>query len=104
MLTAGIATFIYATLILIGGLVGYVKAGSVPSLVSAAACALLLNVGGVLLLTGRAGGWPLALGVTLVLALFGGGSWLGARKPFVPRGLIFVLSLVQLAALLALRR
>jgi uncharacterized membrane protein (UPF0136 family) len=96
MQTAAVITFVYSMLVLLGGVMGFVKARSVPSVVSAAVCSLLADAGAVMMLMGRSAGVYLAMVVSAALVLWAGNSWLRQGKPFMPRGLLFVLSAGEL--------
>lgn len=95
------STLIYAVLILIGGVVGGITAQSTVSLIAGVTSGGLAGAAGLYML--RAGARPalyVALLVAIALAGFGGNSWLLQQKEFMPRGLIFVLSLIQILLLL----
>ncbi|MBI2297693.1 MAG: TMEM14 family protein [Armatimonadetes bacterium] len=104
MLFAAVFTLVYGLLILAGGIMGYVKAQSVPSLVSGVVAALIALPAAWLLRGGARSGVALAAGLAVALSVFGGKSFLIDHKPFMPRGLIFVLSLLELAVVLSARR
>ncbi len=95
----GYAILIYGLLVLLGGIMGYAKARSTPSLVSGSAFGFLLIVSAWLMLQGRAVGWYLALGVSVVLAVFFANRF-RATRAFMPAGLMILLSLVAVAVLL----
>jgi uncharacterized membrane protein (UPF0136 family) len=83
--------YIYGILLIVGGLMGYVKARSVPSLVAGLVC------GFIALLLGYRYAWHFAPHAALILALvlifLMGRRYLRTRKP-MPALLIVVLSVV----------
>lgn len=105
MATAAYVTFVYGVLVLVGGVIGGIKAGSTPSLVSGLASGVVAVLSAVLMMRGARSGVFVALVLALALAAFGGKSWLLDQRPFMPRGLIFVLSVAELIAVIpALRQ
>ncbi len=98
MQATSIVTAVYAILLLGGGLAGAKKAQSQASLWSGAVSAALAGLACILMTLQRPAGLYLALTVAFVLSLWGLKSWQVDKKPFMPRGLIFVLSLVELLA------
>jgi uncharacterized membrane protein (UPF0136 family) len=90
---------IYAVLLALGGLIGYFKAGSRPSLIAgllssvAAFTALGLSIGN--------SRWGVPLGLLLAIVLFILFAYRYAVKTgkFMPSGLLAVLSLIVLAVL-----
>jgi uncharacterized membrane protein (UPF0136 family) len=105
-LAAGqIALSIYAVLLAVGGVIGYTKAGSKPSLYAGLASALATLLA--LVLTFQNSDWGMYLGalVALLLAGFFGYRFAIKTRKFMPAGLLAVLSLVVLAvAILVVRR
>ncbi len=91
---------IYALLLAVGGLIGYFKAGSRPSLIAglvsalAALAALGLSAG-----NNRLG---VPLGMTLSIALFVlfGYRYADKTRKFMPSGLLAIVSLVVLAVMI----
>jgi len=87
--------YIYGILLIVGGLMGYVKAKSVPSLVAGLVC------GCIALLLGYRYAWHFAphaaLILSLVLIFLMGRRYLRTRKP-MPALLIVVLSVVVAVA------
>jgi uncharacterized membrane protein (UPF0136 family) len=83
--------YIYGILLIVGGLMGYVKARSVPSAVAGLVCGFLA------LLLGYRYTWHfaphVALALSLVLIFLMGRRYLRTRKP-MPALLIVVLSVV----------
>lgn len=104
MNVAAIATFVYGLLILIGGIMGYVKAQSVPSLIGGIVTALFAFPSALMIRGGARSGVAFAAGLAVALAIFGGKSFLIDHSKFMPRGLIFVLSVLELLILLATGR
>jgi len=98
MQATAIVTAVYALMLLGGGLAGAKKAQSQASLWSGAVSAALAGLGCILMILKQPAGLYLALVVALVLGLWGLKSWQVDKKPFMPRGLVFVLSLVELLA------
>ncbi|NOT62037.1 MAG: TMEM14 family protein [Acidobacteria bacterium] len=99
----GWLVLIYAILVAAGGVMGYVKAGSMASLIAGVIAGLALAGGSALLMRGQyQNGWWLSLVVTLLLlARFG----MAATKGFkmMPGGMVIILSVIVLAALLLQR-
>ena len=96
---AMIALWIYVTLLVAGGLVGFVKAGSKISLVTSAVFAALLA----LCATGIIHPFYLAEIILGVLAVVFCVRYLKTSK-FMPSGLLLLFTVVVLAVLLANRR
>ncbi len=71
------------------------KSRRLPSLAFTAALAALACI---LMILSKPAGLYLALAVALALGGWGLKSWQVDKKPFMPRGLIFVLSLVEVLA------
>lgn len=95
---------IYGLLVLLGGIMGYVQAQSLPSLISGLVfgVALLASSWGLWRGSGAAGYW--AVGLTLLLALFFGYRFFTTGK-WMPAGGMLMLSLAALILLLVgLRR
>ncbi|MES2199455.1 MAG: TMEM14 family protein [Chlamydiota bacterium] len=88
--------FIYATLVLAGGLIGYIRSGSNPSLISGAVFGSLLFLSSYLIFKKKIYGYFGAF--TLALILEGFFTWRFAKTlKFFPGGL---LSLVSLAVII----
>jgi uncharacterized membrane protein (UPF0136 family) len=90
---------IYALLLAIGGVIGYVKAGSRPSLIagSISALAALLALG--LSVGNNRLGVPLGLILSIVLFVLFGYRYAVKTRKFMPSGLLAVASLVVLAVM-----
>ncbi len=94
--------FIYAALTMVGGIFGFVKAGSLPSLISGLVSGLLLLAAGYGLLRGQSWGLPLALVLTTAILIFFGIRFAQGHV-FMPAGLMVILSLLTLAGVLLIR-
>lgn len=98
MSPAIIMTFIYAVLSIVGGIIGYQKAGSKPSMISGVITGILLLIAGIGLLQAAAwGGW-LAIAVTLLLVIVFTWRLIKTRK-FMPAGLMVIVGVATLIAL-----
>ena len=102
MISAALVSFLYGGLVLIGGFIGYRKAGSRPSLIAGAVSDALLVLATVLILLRRPAGIWIALGVSATLSVFFAVRWLKRRK-FMPAGLMVLASLAALGLLILLR-
>jgi len=94
---------IYAVLIAIGGVMGYVKAGSTASLIAGGIAGILLAGSSIAMMRGAyQAGWWVALVVTILLLLRFGQA---AFKEFkmMPGGIVIIMSLIVLAVLLTQR-
>ncbi|MGK7882336.1 MAG: TMEM14 family protein [Crocosphaera sp.] len=95
-----IATLIYGILLLLGGIFGYTKAKSKPSLISGVISGLLLLISGVLQWQQISVGLILAQILTLVLAIvFAIRLW--KTRKFMPAGLMLVVSVATLVILVS---
>ena len=90
---------IYALLLAVGGVIGYVKAGSRPSLIagSISALAALLALG--LSIGNNRLGIPLGLILSIALFVLFGYRYAVKTRKFMPSGLLAVASLVVLAVM-----
>ena len=102
MISAAIVSFLYGGLVLIGGFIGYRKAGSRPSLIAGAVSDALLVLATALILLRRPAGIWIAIGVSAALLVFFAVRWLKGRK-FMPAGLMVLASLAALGLLIRLR-
>lgn len=99
--------FIFATLVEIGGCIGYIKARSKASLIAGLISGLLLDVAAVLLLMHpERPQIGLILGTVVTVLLLGRFAPAFFRtKKFMPAGMVFFLSLISLVlSLVALSR
>jgi uncharacterized membrane protein (UPF0136 family) len=91
---------LYAVLLAVGGVMGFVKARSQASLISGLLSAVAAAGAAVLSLMGY--GWGIPLGVMLAIALFilFGYRYAIRNKKFMPSGVLAVVSLAVLLILL----
>ena len=100
----GWLVLIYAIMVAAGGAMGYVKAGSMASLVAGVVAGLALAGGSVLMMRGSyQTGWWLSLIVTLLMLARFGSVALTKGFKLMPGGIVIIVSLIVLAALLAQR-
>ncbi len=92
---------IYAVLLGAGGLVGYLKAGSRPSLIAGSVSAILALIA--LWLSMSYKNWGVALGLILSISLFilFGYRYAVKTRKFMPSGLLAIASLVVLAVMVS---
>jgi uncharacterized membrane protein (UPF0136 family) len=94
-----IALGVYAALLAVGGVMGFVRARSKASLISGLLSAVFAVVALVLAYMGYGFGFPLGLTLALCLfVLFGYRYALRSRK-FMPSGLLAVVSLVMIGVM-----
>ncbi len=93
-----IIALIYGVLALVGGITGYLKARSLPSLISGIISGLLLMAGAVRASQGIASGLWLARIVTLVLVIVFVARLVKTRR-FMPAGLMVTAGVVTLIGL-----
>ena len=87
--------FVFGALTIIGGIIGYVKAGSVPSIIAGAITGLLLIIAAAILPEHRAAGLATAFIVSLLLA----GQFvpkLIRTGKVMPAGMMSILSVIGL--------
>ena len=102
MNTSALIVYVYAALVSVGGLLGYVKAKSLPSLIAGEAGFLALVAAGYGVGHGRSWGLPLALALILGLLVFFAVRYARTRA-FMPGGLMAILSLLTLVGVLLTR-
>lgn len=91
---------IYAALLAVGGIMGFVRARSRPSLIAGliSASSALLALG--LSLLGYRFGVPLGMTLALVMFVFFGYRYAARSRKFMPSGLLAVVSLIVLGVLI----
>ncbi|KAK7501214.1 hypothetical protein BaRGS_00007699 [Batillaria attramentaria] len=92
-----IISFAYAATIAAGGIIGYVKAGSVPSLAMGLACGTLMGIGAYQT-TNDPKNITLSLATSAVLTGVMGMRFMNSGK-FMPAGLVGTLSLLMVLRL-----
>lgn len=98
MKATGWVVLVYALLVFLGGIFGYVKAGSVPSLVMGVAFAVILSTSAFAMFNGKkAGFFTAAAAIIFLIAFFIYRFALTAK--FMPSGLMSLISLVVLVIL-----
>jgi uncharacterized membrane protein (UPF0136 family) len=98
MKAAGWAVLGYALLVFLGGIFGYIKAGSTASLVMGVIFAVILSTSAFALFNEKKLGFLTSLAATAALAVFFLYRFV-ATAHFMPAGLMSVLSLITLAFL-----
>ena len=95
---------IYAVLLAVGGIIGFTKAGSKPSLIAGLASSVGALLALVLSLQNRTLGMGLACLLAILLFVFFGYRYAAKTRKFMPAGLLSVVSLVVLViSILALQ-
>ncbi len=102
MNASALLVFVYAVLTLVGGIFGFVKTGSRPSLIAGIVSGLLLLAAGYGLLRGQSWGLPLTMVLTAALLIFFAVRY-GRTRAFMPAGLMAILSVLTLAGVLLTR-
>jgi len=99
MKAAGIIGTMYGALVVAGGVIGYLTAGSLPSVLAGGGCGVAMFLSAWAMLRGKRVGWYAALILTAALAVFFGARfWQGGA--FLPTGLMAGLSALTAALLL----
>ena len=93
---------LYAVLLAVGGVMGFVKARSRASLVSGILSAIAAVAAAALSFQGYAWGLPLGVTLTIVLFILFGYRYAIRNKKFMPSGMLAVISLVVMLILLGL--
>lgn len=103
METTALVVLIYGALVLAGGVMGYVKAKSLPSLISGLAFGLALLVCGLGMLQGARASAGAAVGLAVALLAVMGIRFAKTKK-FMPAGLIALLSVIVVVMIVAAMR
>lgn len=98
MKTKSYAVYIYAILLLIGGIIGYIKASSLPSLIMGTLFALLAGASATAMYKNKDAGRISAILLSLVLTAFFCYRFVITQK-FMPAGLMVIISLVVVGIL-----
>ena len=85
--------WVYGALVIIGGVMGFVKAKSKASLISGLAFGTLLLLCGYAMSEGRRWGLQAGLGISIALAVIMGRRYFATKK-FMPAGLVAGMSVV----------
>jgi uncharacterized membrane protein (UPF0136 family) len=94
-----LAAIVYGILALVGGVLGYAQARSMPSLVAGVISGILLLVGGIAHQQGLGWGLPLSIVVTIVLVITFAVRFWKTRK-FMPAGFMLLTGIVALLLML----
>lgn len=94
-----LAVIVYGILALVGGIVGYAQARSMPSLVAGVISGILLIVGGIAHHQGADWGMVLSIIVTIVLVITFAVRFWKTRK-FMPAGFMLLAGIIALIAML----
>lgn len=94
----GIIVVIYALLVIIGGMIGFVKANSVPSLIMGLTFALGLLLSAVSMIKGMKRGYYAAIALTLILTGFFAYRYVISLQ-MMPAGFMSILSIAVIIAL-----
>jgi uncharacterized membrane protein (UPF0136 family) len=88
--------FVFGALTIAGGVMGYVKAGSVASIIAGSIAGVLLIIAGVLIASGKVSCGLIMGGITsLALAIQFVPKFLSAHK-FMPAGMMSILSVISI--------
>lgn len=90
---------VYGLLLLVGGMIGFAKAHSYPSLYMGSLSAILVITSAVFMLKGVARASYFALGLSALLAIFFTYRFIFTMK-FMPAGLMAILSIITVLILL----
>jgi len=87
--------FIFATLVMVGGVIGFIKAKSKASLIAGVVAGALLDLAGILLTPHPELGLGIGVAVTILLLGRFAPAFFRTRK-FMPAGMILLLGLISL--------
>jgi len=87
--------FVFGALTIVGGIIGYTKAGSTASIIAGSISGVLLLIGAWLLPTNQVAGLALTLIVSLLLLIYFASKFIRTGA-FMPAGLMSILSVIGL--------
>ena len=90
---------VYGVLVIVGGVMGYAKAKSKPSLIAGGLFGIIAIVGALLMMQHNASGFYISLTASFLLLLFFSRRF-SATKKFMPSGLMMALSLITVLTIL----
>jgi uncharacterized membrane protein (UPF0136 family) len=99
MKTNGYLVLIFSILVFCGGVMGYIKSGSLPSIISGGAFGALLLASSSMIIKGKKNGQKIALIGTLALDAFFTYRF-AANPKFMPAGLMIILCNLMLISLI----
>lgn len=99
MKTASYIILAYGILVIIGGIIGYAKSQSLPSIISGVIFGLLILGSAFFMFNENPLGTYAALALSAILAVFFVYRFMGSHK-FMPAGLMIVLSVISIITLL----
>ena len=103
MRTVALYEMLFGLLTLVGGVIGYVSAGSVVSIVAGVVAGMILILAALKLQKGARSGLYTCLIVTLLLlGQFGRNFFFTDNAKFMPAGMMSILSIISLILLLIL--
>lgn len=94
----GVVVVFYALLVMIGGMIGFIKANSVPSLVMGVTFALGLLLSAVAMIKGIKRGYYAAIALAAILTVFFVYRY-AISQQMMPAGFMSILSIVVIIAL-----
>lgn len=94
-----IIAYVYSALVAVGGMVGFIVAGSIPSLIAGLSLGLLYAIFTTLMLQGKSIGATGTLALAAVYACFFLYRFVLTYK-FMPAGLMFILSIAVLIVMI----
>lgn len=89
----------YGVLVVAGGIMGYVKSKSLPSILAGGISGVLIIISSILMMNQSSAGSFLALALSVMLLIMFGLRFQSSKK-LMPSGLMIILSLISLVTLL----
>lgn len=85
--------FVYTLILLTGGIIGYVRAGSLPSIIVSAAFSIAFVISAILMILGNTKGYYIALAlITLLTAFFL--YRFAATNKWMPAGMMIIIGFI----------